>query len=264
MFRKVIYQPLAGPYADVPTERWVFDPSLAIVPVGLGGLVGFGTKNLLYAVLAGGVGVGGVSLLTPPIVEESLFFDDFQSYPELSDGSPYWNVLSGNWRVINNSYQQEEYFSAVTLAQHGLDWTDYDVDVTVRDLRNLIPTMLNPRFSILFRNQSLTDMNNTYNLRVTHEMQRAVTRYYIYKHVTGVEEELLAHAEIPDPVGIPINKNLKVRVLGNWITAYLNGNPIFRYAIEDSAFPRGGVGIWAFYSGVSIENIKVSLPREEL
>ncbi|NCO40637.1 MAG: hypothetical protein GW892_18220 [Armatimonadetes bacterium] len=174
----------------------------------------------------------GTVLLAP-----DRYGDTFDFYPEGTDGSPYWRITSGSWRVENGTLVGENTGDDGYLAEGAAldgDWTDCE-------------------FSVHFKVESYAD-NWRDGPRIGFRCNASGDGY----HVNFTDRHVQVHKSILGTTTGEANAlavtpwkrdnewhSLKVRCLANTFTGELDGEPLFSFrddmVLDVPSYRRGGI-----------------------
>lgn len=134
--------------------------------------------------------------------------------------------------------------SAYLMVQGGADWTDYAVQVNI-----YVDT--NDEVGLIFR----ANEAGFYRFRLRSEAFQA-------PYTAGLDRYREQHYEVlwhTSGLGFPIRKwfTLRLEVRGDTFTVSLDGKPVV--TVQDTAFPRGSIGFYAWAEGgVYFDNLVVT------
>ncbi|MGX5735212.1 family 16 glycoside hydrolase [Bosea thiooxidans] len=135
----------------------------------------------------------------------------------------------------------------------ALAWDDYAIEATFQ-------TPDNDGLGFLFH---YTDAKNYYKLELDAEgtLDRSPSNgagsiFNLIRMRNGVEEIL---AQVPGKYEPGLATQLRVEIVGNRIQAWLGGEPLFAYAIEDHGHERGTFGLYSWGNqGLTFDNVRVT------
>ena len=184
------------------------------------------------------------SRLTPTLPETAniLFFDDF------NDGvAEDWTEQLGSWNVIDR-----EYFTSVGIANsistiEDLTLDDYIIETKLR----FRDTSVGFRAGIVFR---FLDNEHYYIFQVGNEYDKV--EYEIYTPEYSLYGQNFGGLWSVDyPIDLNVNYTLRVEVVGNTFTGFLNGEKIL--SVTDDSYKSGRIGLFAHRADVFFDNFTV-------
>ncbi|ACL55526.1 glycerophosphodiester phosphodiesterase family protein [Methylobacterium nodulans] len=162
-----------------------------------------------------------------------------------------WSPLGDGVNVLRRGTQ------AIYDDPAAKEWTDYSVEATIK-------TLDNDALGFLIH---YVDAKNYYKVELDAEGNYdrkagngAGSLFQITRVRDGVEEVLY---QVPAKYEPGTEMRLRVDVIGGKISAFLDGEAIFAYPIEDHAHPKGTVALYSWGSeGVSFDDVRVIAPGE--
>lgn len=149
--------------------------------------------------------------------------DDFRQYPNGSDGRPTWQPVQGQWAMRDGVYYGTDGGTDGFIAQGtqiGLrEWRNYEVTVRFRLLS--VGSDWRDGFWLAVR---FADPDNAYSLNFYHGQGGIVQLHKVRNGISTSNENPMAQARwTPDQEW----HEVRVRVEGNRITAWLDGRELF-------------------------------------
>lgn len=168
----------------------------------------------------------------------------------LQDGFDYdnaenWVVTNGNWKIENGLLNMTNKDTGRSMIRYagGLNWIDYvfEADVQVTDSSD------KERDSgILFRGDS--ELKNVYAFRFNRNDKIELCKW---------TDGSFSSIKMWDYETIPGEfYKMKVSADGDELSLYINGELIEK--VTDASFPRGTVGLYAYYAQIGIDNVLVT------
>jgi len=187
-----------------------------------------------------------------------LFKDNFNRYPEGSDGSPVWVSTGGVWRVEDNEFSQ----SAMNYIYYSVagdpSWTDYSVEVKVRivDYPKPVSDVTPPDTGLVFRWSAEGDSWYTVQLCVDGRL-----RLYRKDKGSTYPTPLFA-SEVCFKWKKGEEYELKVRAVGGRITVYLDSDAVIRF-VDTAPLLSGKIGFFCGYMHSHYDDVVVRAIRME-
>jgi hypothetical protein len=178
---------------------------------------------------------------------QTIFFDDFGSGP-----SPLWGNERGSWTTVNGTYTNNPggYLDPAPYSGLPFQLTDFTVDLDINDVND---------GGLWLRSQH-TDSVNTGVLLVTGGRGGAAAGQgrSLYWHIyDGGQNTSVILNEVPNLfVGGQSDIHLRVKVVGNTYSAYLNHNVNPISSLTTNLFNSGRLALYNnFLSGQSFDNV---------
>jgi Ca2+-binding RTX toxin-like protein len=178
---------------------------------------------------------------------------DLQSRELTWDGATNADYWQRGWSPLGDGVNVLRVGTyALWNSPSALQWDDYSIQATIK-------TPDNDGLGFLFH---YTDAKNYYKLELDAEgtldrdpSNGAGSIFNLIRMRDGIEEIL---GQVPGKYEPGEDFTLRVDIVGNRITAYINGDTIFAYAIEDHGNEKGTVGLYSWgNAGLTFDDVLV-------